>query len=117
MIVYVTELPFERSIPFPFTGWASTSALHGRKSTVGLRERIIGLQKYLLTSPLLLVYTYPQMGRPPKPASERLSRVLRFRVTQAELRQLKQQAKAEGTTVAKLLRERVFGGQSKSTER
>lgn len=43
------------------------------------------------------------MGRPPKPASERRSAVMHLRVTRAELRTLRAEAKRRGVSVADLL--------------
>jgi len=46
-----------------------------------------------------------RMGRPPKPKSERKTRLLQLRLSDAEYRQLVAKAKARGLTVSQFLRE------------
>jgi hypothetical protein len=46
-----------------------------------------------------------RMGRPPKPKSERKSRMVRLRMSDAEYRKLEQKAKAKGQSVSEFLRD------------
>lgn len=50
-----------------------------------------------------------RMGRPPKPATERKSTVLRIRLTAAEYRRLERKARKQGLTVSEYARLRLEG--------
>jgi hypothetical protein len=47
-------------------------------------------------------------GRPPKPAKERLSRILRHRITDAEFRKLQAAAKKAGLSVSEYARKKLL---------
>ena len=49
-------------------------------------------------------------GRPPKPASERLSETLRPRVTKEEHRKLRAEARQAGLTLSEYIRRKLLGG-------
>jgi hypothetical protein len=54
-----------------------------------------------------------KVGRP-REGRERLDVVLRVRVSKSELAGLKEQARAKGVTVGKLVRQRLFGRRRRS---
>ena len=53
---------------------------------------------------------YMKRGRPPKPASERLSKMLRHRVTKEEYRKLLADARRAGLSLSEYTRRKLLGG-------
>lgn len=51
-----------------------------------------------------------RMGRPPKPASERLSETLRPRITKEEHRKIRAAARKAGLTLSEFIRRKLLGG-------
>ena len=49
-------------------------------------------------------------GRPPKPAKERLSKMLRHRITDAEYHKIVADAKKAGLSVSEYARKKLLGG-------
>lgn len=53
-----------------------------------------------------------EMGRPPKPPSQRRSVLLNFRLTRVEYRTLAKKAKSAGLSVSEYLRKLIKGGKA-----
>lgn len=51
-----------------------------------------------------------RMGRPPKPANERLSETLRPRITKEEHRKVRAAAKHAGLSISEYIRKKLLGG-------
>jgi hypothetical protein len=55
-----------------------------------------------------------EMGRPPKPESERRSILLNLRVTGAERKRLVAEAKRRGLSISDLMRKKLLGGKDET---